>query len=170
MEKATEEKNYTDNEIHIVSIKDISEYGNLAVKYIEENWPPVKSYFEDILNESIVTEETLPNTFLMLRGKNIIGFYQLLSQECIVRDDLSPWISCLFIDEKERGKRLSSQLLLHGRSEAGKLGYDKVYLTTDHIQFYEKFGFREIELSTFKGGRPTKIYEHHTIKGNKVEL
>ncbi len=70
----------------------------------------------------------------------------------------------MFVDEQERGHRLSSRLLEHGRTEAGNLGYQTVYLTTDHIQFYEKFGFREIGLDKFVWGRPTKIYEHDTIK------
>ena len=51
-----------------------------------------------------------------------------------------------------------------GRIIAGILGYNKVYLTTDHIQFYEKFGFREIGLDKFVTGRPTKIYEVDVIK------
>jgi len=100
---------------------------------------------------------------MMLRDDNIIGFYQLVEQELIIRKDLSPWITCVFIDEQERGQRLSSKLLGHGRTIAGGLGYNEVYLTTDHIQFYEKFGFREIGLDKFVSGRLTKIYEHDTI-------
>ena len=99
-----------------------------------------------------------------MKDDNIIGFYQLVEQELIIRKDLSPWINTVFIDNQERGQRLSSKLLEHDRTVAGKLGYAKVYLTTDHIQFYEKFGFREIGLDKFVWGRPTKIYEHDTIK------
>ena len=73
---------------------------------------------------------------MMLKADNIIGYYQLVEQELILRKDLSPWITTVFIDEQERGQRLSSKLLEHGRTIAGKLGYAKVYLTTDHIQFY----------------------------------
>ncbi|MBD3922159.1 GNAT family N-acetyltransferase [Paenibacillus sp. PR3] len=99
-------------------------------------------------------------------NEQIIGFYQLLEKELIERTDLSPWISCVFIDENRRGERLIEQLLLHGRITAGNLGFDKVYLTTDHIHLYEKFGFREIGIDRFVWGRPTKIYEHHTIKSS----
>ena len=59
---------------------------------------------------------------------------------------------------------MSAKLLEHSRKVAGKHGYEKVYLTTDHIQLYEKFGFREIGLDKFVTGRPTKIYEHDSIR------
>ncbi|WP_339174576.1 GNAT family N-acetyltransferase [Paenibacillus sp. FSL H7-0943] len=93
----------------------------------------------------------------------IIGFYQLIEQEFITRKDLSPWIAPLFIDESERGKALGAVLLEHARKIAGQLGYAKVYLATDHILYYEKYGFKEIGLDNFEWGRPTKIYEHDTI-------
>ncbi|MNN87264.1 hypothetical protein D3C81_2047940 [compost metagenome] len=52
----------------------------------------------------------------------------------------------------------------HARKLVGQLGYAKVYITTDHILYYEKYGFREIGLDNFEWGRPTKIYEHDTIE------
>ncbi|MNT88643.1 Acetyltransferase (GNAT) family protein [compost metagenome] len=89
----------------------------------------------------------------------------MIGQELVTtRKDLSPWIAPLFINKHERGNALGSLLLEHARKMAGQLGYEKVYLTTDHILFYEKYGFREIGLDNFEWGRPTKIYEHNTIK------
>jgi tRNA (cmo5U34)-methyltransferase len=145
-------------------LEDFPHYRQALTDYVEKNWKPVFKSFTAVLNEISSREKELPRCYMMLKGDNIIGFYQLVEQELILRKDLSPWITCVFIDEKERGQRLSSQLLEHGRMVAGKLGYTKVYLTTDHIQFYEKFGFREIGLDQFEWGRPTKIYEHATIK------
>lgn len=81
-----------------------------------------------------------------------------------MRKDLSPWIALLFIDEIERGQALGSVLLEHARRVAGKLGFNNVYLATDHICYYEKCGFREIGLDNFEWGRPTKLYENDTIK------
>lgn len=149
--------------IKIVSLKDFLIYRQTLTDYVETHWKGVFHAFTDVLCEIFSAEKQLPGCYMMLRGGNIIGFYQLVKQELLIRKDLSPWITCLFIDENERGKRLSSRLLEHGRTVAGKLGYSKVYLTTDHIQFYERFGFREIGLDKFIWGRPTKIYEHDTI-------
>jgi N-acetylglutamate synthase-like GNAT family acetyltransferase len=153
-----------DNNLSIVSLKDLPSYERTLIDYVADNWIAVLQPFADVLAELFSSEKDLPKCFLMLKDNGIIGFYQLVEQELIIRKDLSPWITCVFIDEEERGQRLSSILLEHGRKIAGQLGYEKVYLTTDHIQFYEKFGFKEIGLDKFVFGRPTKIYEHDTIK------
>lgn len=116
------------------------------------------------IQESLISkDEEFPFTFLLLKHDVIIGFYQLIEQEFITRKDLSPWIAPLFIDESERGKALGAVLLEHARKIAGQLGYAKVYLATDHILYYEKYGFKEIGLDNFEWGLPTKIYEHYTI-------
>jgi GNAT superfamily N-acetyltransferase len=150
--------------ISIVSLKDLPGYRQALTDYVEKYWKGVFKPFIEVLNELFSVDKELPKCYMMLKNENIIGFYQLVKQELIERKDLSPWITCVFIDEHERGQRLSSKLLEHGRMVAGNLGYSKVFLTTDHIQFYEKFGFREIGLDKFVWGRPTKIYEHETIK------
>lgn len=150
--------------IKIVSITDIPEYRDTLVAYVTSHWPPVIEHFKNVLDACFDTDTPLPQCFVLLEEKTIIGFYQIIEHELITNQNLSPWLSCIFIDENKRGQRLSEKLTTHGRSIAGQLGYKKVYVTTDHIQFYEKFGFREIGIDTFTWGRPTKIYEHDTIK------
>ncbi|MNI91549.1 hypothetical protein D3C73_1492310 [compost metagenome] len=46
---------------------------------------------------------------------------------------------------------------------AARLGFKRVYLTSCEIGYYEKYGFREVGLTTYTWGRPTKVYEHDTI-------
>ena len=115
------------------------------------------------IEDNLATTSGMPLTFLLLKNDRIIGFYQLVEQELLVRKDLSPWISPLFIDKSERGQALGVLLLDHGRKMARELGYEKVYITTDYIQYYEKYGFQEIGLDTFEWGRPSKIYAHDTL-------
>jgi GNAT superfamily N-acetyltransferase len=152
------------NDINILSLKDFPVYRQTLVNYVENYWKPVFRPFTWVVDEVFWSKKELPKCYMMLKEEKIIGFYQLVEQELLMRKDLSPWITCVFIDEQERGQSLSSRLLEHGRVVAGKLGYPKVYLTTSHILFYEKFGFREIGLDKFITGRPTKIYENDTIR------
>jgi N-acetylglutamate synthase-like GNAT family acetyltransferase len=48
------------------------------------------------------------------------------------------------VEERERGHALGARLLSHGRGEAQKLGFGKVYLSTDHVGYYEKYGWAYI--------------------------
>ncbi|WP_337098977.1 GNAT family N-acetyltransferase [Paenibacillus sp. YIM B09110] len=160
---STAKNTYPLENVVIQSIKEFPEHRDSFINYISEAWPGVKDIAINQMEQSLTTSNGLPLTLLMFRNERIIGFYQLNEQEYLVRKDLSPWIGPLFIDKSERGQALGALLLQHGRKTAGQLGYDKVYLTTDHIGYYEKYGFREIGISQFEWGRPSKIYEHYSI-------
>jgi GNAT superfamily N-acetyltransferase len=155
---------FKDSQPVICSIKECPGRREAFIAYVSESWPAVKHVVIRQLEESLISVDALPLTFLLLKLDRIIGFYQLIEQEQLVRKDLSPWIAPLFIDEGERGHAYGALLLQHARETAGQLGFNKVYLTTDHFQYYEKYGFREIGFSQFEWGRPSKIYEHDTIK------
>ena len=149
--------------ISIVSLNEIPSVKEIAITYCSENWPKVQNTFTRNLDESLITKDKLPLTYLLMKDSEIIGFYQLVKKENIKNmNHLSPWLDCLFIDKNERGKALGAMLLEHGRKTAKFFGYDKVYLTTDHIAFYEKYGFKEIGLDITLSGRPTKVYEKAT--------
>ena len=149
--------------IGIISILQKPECRDELLRYTQINWPGVAAYFEKQLDESLCPAGELPKTYMLMKSGSIIGFCQLLRQEIVKRQDLSPWISTVFVDERQRGHGYGSLMLLHGRKEAGKLGYNKVYLATGEIGYYEKYGFREIGLDTFPSGKPTKLYENDTI-------
>lgn len=153
-----------DKNIQIVSLIEKPELADEVIVYANQNWSPVSKYFAQVVHQVLTCCGSLPQCFILLKSGQIIGFYSLLEQDFVERKGLSPWIATIFIDEKERGKRLCKEILVHGRTIAGDLGFDKVYLSTNHIQLYEKYGFEEIGLDMFVWGRPTKIYEHSAIK------
>lgn len=106
----------------------------------------------------------LPQGYFLLKDDAVIGWAGLFAAEKVAASGLSPWISPLLVAPQERGNRYGKLLLQHARREASRLGYEKVYLTTDHIGYYEKYGFREIDVTTFTWGRPTKLYEHDALR------
>ena len=52
----------------------------------------------------------------------------------------TPYIGYLFVDEKWRGNRLSQRLIIYSMSYLKSVGFDKVYLVSDHENLYEKYG------------------------------
>ncbi|MDE6133695.1 MAG: GNAT family N-acetyltransferase, partial [Oscillospiraceae bacterium] len=86
-------------------------------------------------------------------------------------DAFTPFNTSLYVDPIMRGGLGIGEVLLdHARYEAAKLGFDKLYLTTDHIGYYEKYGFREIGLDLYDWGRPTKLYEADTYGDVRFEI
>ena len=134
----------------------------------------------------VVSTDIFPQGYFMLKDNRVIGWTGLhekevvsgkvygwegsLKKEEVMSDDLTPWITPLLVHPDERGNRYGKQLLEYARKDAGRLGFKLVYLTTGEIGYYEKYGFREVGLTTFTWGRPTKVYEHDTIIEQKEDM
>jgi len=143
----------------IISVREHPEYLNRAVDYFSSKWGIDRKIYEDSISDGIATEKPLPRWYLMLKGDEIIGSYGLIENDFMVRKDLMPWLCALYIEESERGKMLGSRLLAHGQQEACKYGFQKVYLCTDHVGYYEKYGWRFFGMEASEWGSDTRVYE-----------
>lgn len=56
------------------------------------------------------------------------------------RCDLSPWYATMYVKKEHRGNGYSKVLNDAILRKAKKLGYKKVYLKSDLVNYYEKFG------------------------------
>ena len=50
----------------------------------------------------------------------------------------------MFVDERYRGMRLSQRIIDAAAEYARRLGFEYVYLISDHENFYEKYGFENV--------------------------
>jgi len=148
----------------IIGVRENKEFLIRAIDYFTEKWGIDRRIYEDSISNSIITQSPLPRWFLMLHNYEIIGCYGLITNDFISRQDLYPWLCALYIDESHRGKKLGSKLLEHGRIEAAKLGFKKIYLCTDHVGYYEKYGWSYIGKGYHPWGEESRIYEHDTIQ------
>lgn len=146
----------------IISIRDNPQYLNSGIDYFTAKWGIDRRIYADCIGNSLYTENPLPRWYLMLKEDEIIGSYGLITNDFISRQDLYPWLCALYIEERERGKKLGSMLLEHGRIEAAKMGFEKLYLCTDHNGYYEKYGWNYIGNGFHPWGSESRIYEHIT--------
>ncbi|PRY99948.1 acetyltransferase (GNAT) family protein [Marinilabilia salmonicolor] len=114
-----------------------------AVDYFWNCWGNDNNFnfYKDCIAHSLDAEKGLPGFYVVLNHSEIIASYALLVNDLISRQDLLPWLACLYVDEKYRNKGIAEQLLKHGLKEARGKGYDKLYLSTDLEGFYEKYGW-----------------------------
>jgi len=146
----------------IIAIRENPTYTERAVSYFSERWGIDEKLYLDCMMNSLNTPSNLPRFYLMLEGERIIGGYGLVTNDFVSRQDLFPYLCALYIEEDKRGHGLGSTLLNHGRSEAHRLGYDKLYLCTDLEGFYEKNGWRFIGDGYHPWNHVSKIYEAST--------
>lgn len=150
-------------DIKIIGIRDNPGYLERGIDYFATKWGIDRRIYTDCISNSITTNSPLPRWYLMLRGDKIIGSYGIITNDFISRQDLFPWLCALYIEENERGKQLGAKLLEDGRIVAAKLGYKKLYLSTDHDGYYEKYGWKHIANGFHPWGAESKIYENVTI-------
>ena len=82
---------------------------------------------------------------LLLDDDILIVFISIFPTDGNERKDLSPWYATMYIKEEFRGKGYSKILNNAIVEEAKKRGFKKLYLKTDLINYYEKFGAKFLE-------------------------
>ena len=96
--------------------------------------------------------------FIMSDGERLVSFCTLTQRDCIKDDDMYPWVGFVFTAPDYRGKRYSGEVIEAACQRALGQDFDKVYLATDHVGLYEKYGFTYLESRTDIYGEESRIY------------
>lgn len=67
------------------------------------------------------TEDGIPRFYAAILDERFIGTYALIRNDLNSRQDLHPWLACLYVDLDSRGKKLGARLLDHAIEETAKL-------------------------------------------------
>ncbi|KPB04140.1 GNAT family N-acetyltransferase [Bacillus sp. CHD6a] len=126
----------------------------------EENF----KFYEDAILHSATTSSDIPRFYVAVEEGEIIGTYAILRNDLNSRQDLCPWLACLYVAEKHRGKGIGAKLLDHGLSEAAEKGYENLYLTTDLENYYERYGWKNSGIVYGADGGSIKLYEKRTAQ------
>ena len=96
--------------------------------------------------------------FIAVKDDEVIGFCTFMKEDYYPENRYSPWISCLFVDEKYRGERISHQMIETAIHHAKVYNFLKVFIPSDMIGFYEKCGFEQIDTLKNYGGDIDRIF------------
>ena len=143
----------------VISVRESPEYKDRAIKYLQEIWeemPPV--IYEDCVSHCINAKSDLPQWYLLENDGEIMGCAGLVPNDFISRMDLYPWICAVFVDEKYRGNSYGSLLLEKAKQDTKKAGFQHMYLCTDHIGYYERYGFKYIGQGYHPWEEESRIY------------
>ena len=133
----------------------------------DELWCKVRNYAE---NCSWKAGKVLANTMdsnafqdwerviVALDNGKICGYCTAAKTDCIPNVPYTPYIGFMFVDEAYRGNRLSQQLIYYAMDYLKSVGFDRVYLVSDHENLHEKYGFRVIDRKIAPWGSEEKIY------------
>ena len=92
------------------------------------------------------------SAFIAVEADEIVGYCTFLKTDYYPENRYSPWISCIFVDEAWRGRRISQKMIEKAITYAKEQHFSKVYIPSDMLGFYEKYGFTKIdELMNYSG-------------------
>ena len=129
-----------------INLKDSKKYLEDYVKLCSLEWGSPKS--DDEVKEkvsSILSGDKVISVLGLVDDDTLIGFISLFKYDGDERRDLSPWYATMYVKNEFRGKGYSKLLNDAIIEEARNLGYSKIYLKTDLVNYYEKFGAKYIE-------------------------
>lgn len=102
----------------------------------------VKLLREGTFFETLGSEGSL---FLLMDGKTPVSFATLTRQDSIRDESMYPWIGFVYTWPEHRGNRYAGKVLAHAEKIAAEQGYTRVYIATDHVGLYEKYGYTYLE-------------------------
>ena len=79
--------------------------------------------------------------YLCLEEDRIVGGMGVVENDFHNRKDLSPNICAVYTEEAYRNQGIAGDLLNMTVNDLGQKGITPVYLVTDHIGFYERYGW-----------------------------
>ncbi len=145
----------------LISIRKNPEYKEEAIKYFQSKWANENSkmVYEDCIKNCITAKNPLPQWYLLLEENKIIGGAGLITNDFISRMDLYPWFCAVYIEKDFRGHSYGSILLERAKEDAKGNGFTSLYLCTDHVGYYEKYGFKFIATGYHPWGESSRVYE-----------
>lgn len=137
----------------IYNIKDKQEYLKEVAILTQKEWGK-KNLTEEEFNIKIdkkinkilnLLDQKDYCKLILLDDDNLIGFISIFPVDGEERQDLTPWYATMYVKEEYRGNGYSKILNDAILKEAKDRGFNKIYLKTDLVNYYEKFGAKYIE-------------------------
>ena len=142
-----------------MEIIKINSNHSLVSKIEECDWNAAK-FLAKLLKNNQLTKVLGANSlvFVLIDNDNIVSFLTLSDQDCIIDPTKKCWIGFVYTDVKYRGNRYSELLINEAINVAKINNHNIIYLATDHIGLYEKYGFTYLESKIDMYGELSRMY------------
>ncbi len=143
-----------------ITLRDRPELMERAAAWFHEKWGvPEEAYVECM--QAYLAGETEYGWYLCLDGERIIGGLGIIENDFHDRKDLAPNVCAVYTEEDCRCLGIAGQLLNMAVEDMRSRGITPLYLVTDHIGFYERYGW-EFLCMVQGDGEPemTRMYIH----------
>lgn len=143
----------------IITLREQPEIKDAAAQWFSSKWGvPKEAYLECM--EDYLSEKTEYGWYLCLDGDKIIGGMGVIENDFHERKDLAPNVCAVYTEADYRGKGIAGRLLDFTVYDMKSKGITPIYLITDHVGFYERYGWEFYCMVQGSDPEPSRMYIH----------
>ena len=146
--------------ITYITLRERPELENAAAQWFHQKWGvPVDAYLACM--DAYLANETEYGWYLCLDGDKIIGGMGVIQNDFHDQKDLAPNVCAVYTEEDYRCRGIAGHLLNMVVEDMRGKGISPLYLVTDRVGFYERYGW-EFLCMVQGDGEPdmTRMYIH----------
>ena len=146
--------------LEYIALRDMPELKEAAADWLHGRWGvPKEAYLECM--DAYLSGKTEYGWYFCLDDGLIVGDVGVVGNDFHDRKDLSPNICAVYTEEAYRKQGIAGRLLNIAVDDLRSKGISPVYLVTDHIGFYERYGW-EFYCMVHCDGEPcmSRMYIH----------
>lgn len=143
-----------------ITLRERPELKDDAAQWFHQKWGvPVDAYLECM--DAYLAKQTEYGWYLCLDGSKIIGGMGVIENDFHDRKDLAPNVCAVYTEKDYRCQGIAGHLLGLVVEDIRSKGISPLYLVTDHVGFYERYGW-EFLCMVQGDGEPemTRMYIH----------
>lgn len=146
--------------LRIAFLADYPQYKQQVIDWLWQAFGSDNSraFFASIV-ESSLCHEGLPITFIALHDDKPVGTVGLWRCDLISRQDLTPWLAALYVEESQRGHGIGLQLQQYVQEYSRKAGFKELYLYAEFSGYYQRYGWEAIGEALEYPDRPVFLYK-----------
>ena len=128
------------NDHQYITLREKPELKTAAAEWFHEKWGvPAEAYLA-CMNDYLAGD-TEYGWYLCMNEDRIIAGLGVIENDFHDRKDLAPNVCAVFTEEEFRGRGIAGKLLNLAVEDQRSKGITPVYLVTDHVGFYERYGW-----------------------------
>ena len=147
-------------EYQYITLREKPEIKDEAARWFHSKWGvPKEAYLECM--DAYLGGQTELGWYLCLDGERIAGGLGAIENDFHDRPDLAPNICAVYTEESDRGNGIAGRLLNLAVEDLRSKKISPVYLVSDHIGFYERYGWEFLCMVQGDGEEEmTRMYIH----------
>ena len=145
-------KDSFDGTTAIEKVEKGTERAEELLRFVETcSWLDAREHIAQNIRDWVFTDwETM---FAAVQDGKIVGMASVMKTDYYPQPDIYPWVSCVFVSEAYRGRRISGALIDCANRYLREEGFERSYIPSEFTGLYERYGYRYVrEITNYGGG------------------